>query len=1377
MFDRASAHFSLKVRCDDRFNFTVVERIYMRISLSILLVISVFSTQVLAEENMLLNWKFDSSNAFGAFEYDATGNNNDGVSIWNRVGFYGGVSWEPGAGFLGGAGYLGEGVRGTISSKNELSLPEEWTISLLIKPLATKLRYDNFLVLKTVGDKGKDVLSIGQSNYFRASFDNNGERVVSQFLRDTMSSEKWNHLALVFEKDQVSFYLNGKSHTNKHTMKWNTSLKSNIFITGFKGQSQNRLEGFLDEFRIYGRALSKKEVLQLGTEAYYNEEVVVPIVDSGLGYTSWLSRGKASFKMYGGLKFKNHNVGDVSYEWKLLSQPKGAKGRFTDPSDPMTTFKTNKAGDYKFKLTASNEAGKDEKFVNGVIFVKDMGPKKSKLYSMPTDRFEGRMVGPHPKRAAALKGKSIAPIAYWSFDKPAKNIARGTGPKAKDIKLPETITYTEKGKIGGALHLVPEHKKSAVLDFGKFPELADEFTISFWAISERTDLKAALFRATGENNKEFWNLKNYHNSSKIPGYSAVRFEGEVAAPVRMEGHWTHFTFSYSKMGEYRKLYINGWLVGSSPNLPLNKGAKGTPQLIFNNIGNNYSLKGMIDEVAIYDKMLNNDEAYKIYTEGVSSLTKRVSVDPYITRSYTDDFIKKYFPEPTASYRAKGFAEERFEGGNLAPYTHPRLNFTMEDLPRIRQSFIKTQHGHNNYAFMYLYSRTLFGLDLENYTPNTRWKEGVTDGMSDPNKNYTSDVGDYSCARLALAYEALMSADSQLARKLIDNMIKAAEIQQPVIDQGLKTGFNEWQGWYHTVLGRRVTQVMYDYLYNWMTESEKAKIRKIIATATAGNWSIGMYAMPALYAHRSNWEAWITGDMMIALQSIYGEEGFSQNTYDETARAVNLCAEIMNDPESGAHYEGMGKSSINATQMSVLSRMQPKGKKTLSNIALYNNLAKFHFHIGVPWSNKLVMYDQMNGGNAPPPVSAINAMHYAYPDDPVMNYLKHCIDDGAISYTSNKPRTFAQESWILSAIYIQDWKGPTDLNEHRKYAAEKAGEPLGYFSDFRGQMVSRSSWEPEALQLNYVARVIKGGHHSPVKGYFVINGLGRQWFEFRSRDNHHSRVNSCVTVDGDGQDIAVARSLSYSGAAKTKGALFDVLSSELTGGYRHIDNKWPTLNYTRLTPDPRPWFDMPKQYLVHWYTGDRPYAPLMDDYDQFDPINYKGKKEFAYAYRSAAFARGKRPYIVIADDFKKDNKMREYIWHAAFPKDFKTNLGAHELNGDTAILTDPKNPTQHMFVKMIGYQGEGEFVIEHVVPTGRSGKEPNTTKMPYSLKFKNQTDTAKFRVLLYAFKNGDPLPEVFGTDDNYTISIGDQKDLLKIDKPVGKGSRLTFERQQ
>ena len=354
--------------------------------------------------------------------------------------------------------------------------------------------------------------------------------------------------------------------------------------------------------------------------------------------------------------------------------------------------------------------------------------------------------------------------------------------------------------------------------------------------------------------------------------------------------------------------------------------------------------------------------------------------------------------------------------------------------------------------------------------------------------------------------------------------------------------------------------------------------------------------------------------------------------------------------------------------------------------------------------------------------------------------------------------------MISAVYNQDWKGPKDLQEHLKYAAEKSGEPLGYFSDFRGQMVSRSSWEPDALQLNYVARVIIGGHSAPLKGYFVINGLERQWIKFRSRANHHTRMNSCVTVDGEGQDNTVARSLSYTGAAQNKGALFDILSSELTGPYRQINNKWPNLNYTRLKPDPRPWFDMPKQYLTHWYLGDRPYAPVFKDYDKFDPENYKGKKEFAYAYRSAAFARGTHPYILIVDDFKKDDKEREYIWHAALPDDLKQNLSVHLIKGDVTILTDPNDPEKHLMVKMFGYEGKGEFVIEHVLPTqdvDRAKMNLTTEQMPHNLKFRCKTSTAKFRTLIYAFKDGDPIPKVTGKNSNYTITIGEQVDEFSV----------------
>lgn len=370
----------------------------------------------------------------------------------------------------------------------------------------------------------------------------------------------------------------------------------------------------------------------------------------------------------------------------------------------------------------------------------------------------------------------------------------------------------------------------------------------------------------------------------------------------------------------------------------------------------------------------------------------------------------------------------------------------------------------------------------------------------------------------------------------------------------------------------------------------------------------------------------------------------------------------------------------------------------------------------------------------------------------------------------RPRTFDQESWMISAIYTQDWKGPADLQAHLREVVKETGEPLGYFSDARGHMVSRSSWEPDALQLYYVARVVTVGHVAPIRGYFRVNGLGRQWLTFRSRGNHHSRANSLVTVDGEGQDNSAVRTLHYSGVAKDKEATFDSMGSDLTAAYRHANNPWPNLNYTRLKPDARPWYNMPFKYLVHWYYGDRPQNQILDPGEVvFDPQNYSGKKEFAYAYRTANFARGKHPHILILDDVKKDDKQREYVWNAALDDDFKKNLDIHKLTGDTAILVDPKDPSKRLFIKVFGYEGEGSFVIEHSQPTqdvDRAKMNLTTEQMPYNLKFKNTAKAAKFRTLIYAHKEGDELPKITVGNGRYTISIGDQVDELRLGNSPG-----------
>ena len=57
----------------------------------------------------------------------------------------------------------------------------------------------------------------------------------------------------------------------------------------------------------------------------------------------------------------------------------------------------------------------------------------------------------------------------------------------------------------------------------------------------------------------------------------------------------------------------------------------------------------------------------------------------------------------------------------------------------------------------------------------------------------------------------------------------------VIDEQSENDHN-WQHVWHNVLNRRATPLMYDWLYNWMTQA----IRGIIADSTAGIWAQGKY---------------------------------------------------------------------------------------------------------------------------------------------------------------------------------------------------------------------------------------------------------------------------------------------------------------------------------------------------------------------------------------------------------------------------------------------------------------------------------------------------------------------------------------------------------
>jgi hypothetical protein len=328
------------------------------------------------------------------------------------------------------------------------------------------------------------------------------------------------------------------------------------------------------------------------------------------------------------------------------------------------------------------------------------------------------------------------------------------------------------------------------------------------------------------------------------------------------------------------------------------------------------------------------------------------------------------------------------------------------------------------------------------------------------------------------------------------------------------------------------------------------------------------------------------------------------------------------------------------------------------------------------------------------------------------------------------------------------------------------------------MVGRSSWEADAAQLYFSPRSIRGGHSQIDRGYFRYNALGREWIIFRgAEDNTVPDFNAVVTVDTLGQDVTPGRVLSYEGAGETQGATFDIMGADLTGCYRQIGGRWPTLNYSRLRGDPRrPWLDMPTGYLAAQLTGDRPLRTGILDVSTFDPENYRGAQAFDYAYRTAAFARGRRPYAMIIDDIKKDDTTREYVWNAPLPEDIYT-AESYELHGDTAILTDPEDNTKHLLVKVFGDSTRGRFVVEPVVPIAESRHRKEGMRLSENLKYKSKTDGAKFRVLLYAYRDGDPLPRVTGENGNFTITIGEQIDGVRITARHNAISKVEIERRQ
>ena len=167
------------------------------------------------------------------------------------------------------------------------------------------------------------------------------------------------------------------------------------------------------------------------------------------------------------------------------------------------------------------------------------------------------------------------------------------------------------------------------------------------------------------------------------------------------------------------------------------------------------------------------------------------------------------------------------------------------------------------------------------------------------------------------------------------------------------------------------------------------------------------------------------------------------------------------------------------------------------------------------------------------------MKHAFPTDPVVDYVYRCTTGhdararhtggantdakyvfdaaGAAISPGRNMNTYAYGSQMYTLIYAEE---PLHASVSAKENARLvlADEPLAYYSEYKGVMTARTSWDnPDALFVWFQPRVIKGGHAIRQSGGFVIVAHGLVWADMGAfYDGKNEDAGNVMVVDGVGQ---------------------------------------------------------------------------------------------------------------------------------------------------------------------------------------------------------------------------------------------------------------------
>lgn len=812
----------------------------------------------------------------------------------------------------------------------------------------------------------------------------------------------------------------------------------------------------------------------------------------------------------------------------------------------------------------------------------------------------------------------------------------------------------------------------------------------------------------------------------------------------------------------------------------------------------------------------------VFAGGLSGLAAfGESVDPLVEASpYRDKSVWSYHggndePVPWRLFQPKDYGATKvpFDGTGVRsvgkvppPGVHPRIFFSPEDVPAMRKRIAEDRGAREAWLNILAWSNALkLTYDVEadyaqpdrangafhvrgrfvdlhrigGYDPNREDYFAILAEGGRPQTYEKTSPAEFFKPAATEAFRCLMDDDAEGAKRLAAATVTAVKLEQErraKEDKPVKDGHPPRPSTSRSAacaLG-----YIYDFIYNWMTPEQQNLIREELVTLSA--WADNYGTFNNAEASRSNWATF--SYWVFDLMAIEGEPGFNDLKFLGLYRGWrNFFTYGFFD--SGAAYEGEGKLLFGLDAAIAFDRVGHKyGLEPLTHHPLPRRYySDFSALAMLPTRDSFAVFDILGGmgGGFTTPQDLVIAK-FLYPDDKTIDFVYRAMvgDDYERLPVSLH---FHWHQAITSAIFATAY--------NPEIAPETLGTPLTFFCGQRGLMMTRSSWDKDATMLTMQVRGASGGHPYRDRNGIMMSGKGRTWVTIPGKDIGGWAMNTVLIDESEQNASTPARVVDFSdqkdatfltgdakyswdwvwrSAGKNKQG-GPIRAEDVTGDNVEISPGWSlvdqTFNDFAWTKNDNPVFNRPLKLQASWIGMDGILTPMIRQ------VNTPVLRSF----RTAGIVRGPHPYVLVVDDIERDGRPARYDWNLTLPADVVEAKRQPGEGADGDILLAGKDfldpdgfllpNAPALLVRPIDVKGERQ-------PWSLSEREKQNI-----LSLRTRGVAPDFKVLLYAYRQGEPLPEVahHSSGQMFAIRFPGQEDIVEVVPGKSGKTNLTVTR--